>query len=741
MTLLKKLFVSIITSFAFVLCTPFITYASPLVYQTERVAGHDRVDTALQISQKGWESAQTVILCEYSDYPDSIASTPFAVSLDAPILLTKGDSIDSRVVQELQRLNPEKVILLGGTACLQPSIEKELESSGLEWDRIGGFDRYETSILLANQLSHDSLILANGDDFPDALSAATYAGILQIPIILTSTTFPDSVIDHIKESAPKHLIVIGGEAVVPSLELTKHNFTIETRLGGLDRYDTNAKVISYMKDTYESTDLFLASGITFPDAVAGTVLAAKSKAPLLLTQQSDIPPSVYTIMREHMKIEPPAEETETENSADDGLLKGKITAYGRLNLRETPSSSGKILIMIPEGTTVDLTEKQDKWYKTTYQSHSGWISADYVTVTSTGNIKASGGLNLREDPSSTGKSLITIPNDTTISIIDQQDDWYKTNFQSKTGWVSADYVTLATTSKGSSTPTVNSNAVDFSDFDSSANGTVYILGGTGIISANTQNIIEGKTSSSYPSNLKPFPALPPTLAKPEPTDPEKEVIVYDPSKDVLVNPFLGIPGNALSGKTIFIDPGHGGPDPGATGPTKTYEKNNTLAISLALNEILKQAGANVILSRTTDVSPAYTNYSELECLQARMSLAKASNADLFISIHNDSFSKSTVQGTSTFYSGNNPKSNESLQLASSIQFALIDTLETTNRGVKEAGLYVLKNTTMPAALVETAFISNPYEEARLQNPTFQKNVSAAIFQGIYKYFTNPIQYD
>lgn len=287
---MKKLVFNIITSVALILSTPLITYASPLVFAAERISGQDRVETALKISQKGWVSAQTVLLCEYSDFPDAIASTPYAVSLDAPILLTQGNSIDPRVVTELKRLKPQKIILLGGTGRLQPSIEIELDKLTLKWERIGGADRYETSLLLAKRLSSDSLILANGDDFPDALSAATYAGIKQIPIVLTSTELPKSVIQYYQETAPKHLIVIGGEAVIPSEDLAKNQFTVETRLAGLDRYATNAKVISFMKETYKSDDLFLASGITFPDAVAGTVLASKFKAPLLLTERDDIPP-------------------------------------------------------------------------------------------------------------------------------------------------------------------------------------------------------------------------------------------------------------------------------------------------------------------------------------------------------------------------------------------------------------------------------------------------------------------
>lgn len=669
---MKKIFYTILISLIVVLCTPFITQASPLVYPTERLYGQDRVDTALKISQKGWASAQTVILCEYSDFPDSIASTPFAVSLNAPILLTKGNSIDPRVLKEIQRLKPQKVILLGGTVCLQPSIEKELDQLSLSWERIGGADRYETSILFAKRLSSDSLILANGDDFPDALSAATFAGIKQIPIALTSTTLPESVLQYIKDKAPQHIIVIGGEAVVPSKELSKNNIAIETRLGGLDRYETNTKVTSYMKDMYQSNDLFLASGITFPDAIAGTVLASKNKAPLLLTEQKDIPPSVYTLMRGHMKVEPPSS---TSNDISN-LTQGKIIAAGGLNLRDAPSTTGKRLLTIPKDTTIDLVQQQDRWYKTTYQTITGWVSADYVAPASTNN------------PTSTAS------------------------------------------------------------IDLSVNGTVYILGGTGIISSKAQSIIEGKASSNYSTNLQDFPALPSTLQQPgtpppgndssgTPSDPTTPVqTTYDPSKEVLQDPFAGIPADTLAGKTIMLDPGHGGPDTGAIGPNHSNEKTNTLAIALALNTILQQAGAKVILTRSDDSSPA-ANYSEIEDLQARVDLANKYNPDLFICIHNDSFSNPDVQGTSTYYSQDNPKQQESMQLAGCIQSAVTSEVNTKNRGLKEAKFYVLRKTTMPAILLETAFISNPYEEARLQNPTFQKNVAGAIFHGIYNYYKNP----
>ncbi len=557
-------------------------------------------------------------------------------------------------------------------------------------------------------------------------------------------------------------------------------------MGGQDRYETNAKVISFMKATFESNDLFLASGITFPDAVAGTVLASKLMAPLLLTEEIDIPPSVYGLMREHMKIEPPVKNTDV--SVVKEAKQGKITASGGLNLRDTSSSLGKTLLTIPQGTLIVLTDQQDQWYKTTYQLKTGWISADYVTVTATnssdvsntkttsadlsnnqpqtGKVTASGGLNLRDTPLLTGKTLLTIPQGTTIDLTDQVDHWYKTTYQSKTGWISADYVTIVSINQPASdtsntTPTTKidttttkidttTTKIDTTTtLDLSVNGTIYILGGSSVISSNIQNIIEGKASSKYKDNLKDFPPLPSEIKKPDPPSRGGNVIThptntpspiatnYDPTKEVLDKLSPGIPANALSGKTILIDPGHGGKDPGAIGPNYTYEKNNTLAIALALNDVLIQAGAQVILTRDKDISPA-TNYSEIEDLQARVNLANKSNVNLLISLHNDSSANPDIQGTTVYFSKDNPKQNESLQLANSIQFAVTDTVKTTNRGIKEAGFYILRNTTMPSILLEAAFISNLYEEARLQNPTFQKNLANAIFQGIYNYFNNPL---
>jgi N-acetylmuramoyl-L-alanine amidase len=676
---------------------PFTAQASPLAYNSERIAGENRCATAIKIAQKGWNTAQTVILCELNDYPDSIAAAPFAASLDAPILLTNGKTITPEVKKELQRLKPQKVILLGGKSRLTEKIEQELEASGFNWERIGAENRYATSVLLAKKLNGDSLIIANGDDFPDALSAASYAGALQIPIVLTSKTLPKVVQEYYQEIKPQKIIVIGGETVVPTKSLTECNINITTRLGGKDRYETNAQVVEYMKKALPTESFFLASGLDFPDAVAGTVLAVKFKAPLLLTKQKDIPPPVYHIMRLHMKVEPE-------------FLggKGKVTATN-LNLRDIPNISGRVLTTIPKNTSLIITRSQNQWYETSYQKKKGWVSAEYVQIVETfkqGIVTASGGLNLRKEPSIEATRLETIPQGGRVTILSQHKDWYQVDSQGTIGYVFGQYLDII------------SNSIDLSP-----NGKVYILGGTSVISSEVQDIIAGRSRSKDPANQKGFPPLPPSLDAPSP----------NPGDEKLIDPFVGLPAGILKGKKILIDPGHGGPDPGAIGPSKTYEKHNTLEIAQYLRDILTEAGATVIMTRESDISPA-PEYSINADLQARVEIANREKPDLFISIHNDSFTNPAACGTSTFYSLNNPKSAESKKLAEAVQNSVYRALNTNNRGVKQENFYVLRKTLMPAVLVEVAFISNSLEEARLQNPIFRKNAATAIFHGLCDYY-------
>ncbi|WP_425057830.1 hypothetical protein SCACP_23940 [Sporomusa carbonis] len=186
----------------------------------------------------------------------------------------------------------------------------------------------------------------------------------------------------------------------------------------------------------------------------------------------------------------------------------------------------------------------------------------------------------------------------------------------------------------------------------------------------------------------------------------------------------------LAGKVICLDPGHGGSDPGAIGSTGTMEKDNTLAIALLLREKLEKNGATVVMTRDADSDAAHADASAGEELAARVEIANQAEADLFISIHNDSFTSNTAVGTTTFHYGD----KESVKLATLVQRCLADKLGTKNRGARFASLYVLRYTDMPAILVEVAFISNPVEEMLLTSVDGRDNAAESICDGILKFF-------
>lgn len=191
----------------------------------------------------------------------------------------------------------------------------------------------------------------------------------------------------------------------------------------------------------------------------------------------------------------------------------------------------------------------------------------------------------------------------------------------------------------------------------------------------------------------------------------------------------------LEGRKIVIDPGHGGNDSGAIGPTGVTEKSVTLRVSLRLAELLRDEGAEVILTRETDrtVSSAGAKASDIEELQARCAVANRAKADIFVSIHADSFTNPNSRGTTGYYYAQS-EGNASRRLADAIRRALCDQIGTPSRGTKPCNFYVVRHTDMPATLIELAFISNPEEEAILDSAEGIESAAQGILDGIEDYF-------
>ena len=192
---------------------------------------------------------------------------------------------------------------------------------------------------------------------------------------------------------------------------------------------------------------------------------------------------------------------------------------------------------------------------------------------------------------------------------------------------------------------------------------------------------------------------------------------------------------ALTGKKIVIDPGHGGNDAGAIGPTGVMEKSVTLKVALELRRLLESEGAQVILTRETDktVSIKGAQASDIEELGARVDVANRIKADIFISIHADSFTRPEARGTTGYYYSKST-SGRGQKLADAIRRNLVEQLGTPSRGTQPCNFYVVKHTDMPATLIELGFISNKDEEKLLDSAEGVKKAAQGILDGIEDYF-------
>jgi len=189
---------------------------------------------------------------------------------------------------------------------------------------------------------------------------------------------------------------------------------------------------------------------------------------------------------------------------------------------------------------------------------------------------------------------------------------------------------------------------------------------------------------------------------------------------LIVNPF----GNSIFAAPkikVFLDAGHGGSDPGAIG-FGYYEKTANLDIALRTRAKLEANGFEVVMRRTGD-----TNAS----LDDIVNMANSSGADLFVSIHNNAAVSPYAHGTETYWCANGVAGSN--QLANLLQSNLVSETGRANRGVKTANFRVIKYTTMPAALVECAFISNQTENDLLRSEDFREKCANAIFKAIKKF--------
>ncbi|WP_163195554.1 cell wall-binding repeat-containing protein [Clostridium thermarum] len=254
-----------------------------------RIAGDNRYDTSLKISQAGWPgTSDTVVLATGANFPDALSAAPLAKKYNAPIILTDGKKLSKEIENELKRLSAKNIFVIGGTGVISSDIVIYLREKGYTVTRLGGQNRYETSIEIAKQLGNfDKIVVATGSSFPDALSIAPYAASEGMPILLTETgKLPDSVKNFIATKKISKTYVIGGTGVVS--DAVKNSLPNAERIAGSDRYETNKAVLQRFDAGFNYNLVYVATGDNFPDALSGSAMAALTKSPIVLTNSSKV---------------------------------------------------------------------------------------------------------------------------------------------------------------------------------------------------------------------------------------------------------------------------------------------------------------------------------------------------------------------------------------------------------------------------------------------------------------------
>jgi len=254
----------------------------------DRVQAADRFAQSIQISQQAFPShAPVVFITTGLNFPDALSAAPAAAQAGGPLLLTDGSTVSSDLAAEIRRLAPSRIVVVGGPAAVSDRVVSSLTQIVPNTVRIGGADRFEVSRNVATTFfpHATSGYVVTGLNFPDALSADSVASAQKRPVILVN---PSQAVDAptsalITGSGMTALTIVGGTAVVPTAyETALARLVSVTRLAGADRFDTShlANTAVYPAPAH----VYVATGLNFPDALAGAVLAAKNGAPLYLTQ-------------------------------------------------------------------------------------------------------------------------------------------------------------------------------------------------------------------------------------------------------------------------------------------------------------------------------------------------------------------------------------------------------------------------------------------------------------------------
>lgn len=270
---------------------------SPAQPSVGRIAGVNRYATAATLSQSAFPSgAADVMVATGTDFPDALAGSAAAGNFGMPVLLTMPNELPRATRAELDRLNPQRIWVLGGTSVISEGVRAALApyaSSG-QATRVSGADRFATAAQISLRWYAPGVpaaFVAVGTNFADALAGAPAAALRDSPLLLVrSNGIPSATDAELRRLKPQRIYVLGGTAVVSSTvaaSLDAYTAGPVTRLAGADRYATAEAIVRAFWG--KSPSAYVASGTNFPDALAGGAVAGRQGVPMLLSGPGHVP--------------------------------------------------------------------------------------------------------------------------------------------------------------------------------------------------------------------------------------------------------------------------------------------------------------------------------------------------------------------------------------------------------------------------------------------------------------------
>ena len=245
--------------------------------QVTRISGKDRITTSVEISKSAYTTSENVVLASGFNFADALSAGQLASALNAPLLLSSQNKLDSQTKNEIERLKAKKVFVVGGDNAISKSgVDTTLKSKNINVARLEGQDRYSTSQKVMEKtkeiINPEYLLIASGKNFPDALAATSFfVNHKSVMVLSDGVTYPQS---NLKQ------IAIGGKNQLPLKDFTGR------RVSGKDRYETALEIAKLSFD--KNNNAILASGQVFADSLSAVSLTKKHNAPIILTQSDSL---------------------------------------------------------------------------------------------------------------------------------------------------------------------------------------------------------------------------------------------------------------------------------------------------------------------------------------------------------------------------------------------------------------------------------------------------------------------